>query len=70
MYQIRVSGNSPELPGAESAVLPKIHRSDKWQKGNRSGLLDRVGEGALMLGTTSRQSTRNDFATFGDKISQ
>jgi hypothetical protein len=69
MYQIRVRGNSPELPGAESASLPKIDRSDKWQKGNRSGLLDRVGEGALMLGTTSRQSTRNDLATFGDKVS-
>jgi hypothetical protein len=69
MYQIRVRGNSPELPGAESAILPKIDRSDKWQKGNRSGLLDRVGKGALMLGTTSRQSTRNDFATFGYKIS-
>jgi len=69
MYQIRVCGNSPELRGAESVILPKIDRSDKWQKGNRSGLLDRVGEGALMFGTTSRQSARNDFATFGDKIS-
>jgi hypothetical protein len=70
MYRKRVYGNSPELPGVESAILPKVDRSNKWQKGNRSGLLDRVGEGALMLGTTSRQSTRNDFATFGDKISQ
>jgi len=27
-----------------------------------------MGEGALMLGTTSRQSSGNDFATFGDKV--
>jgi hypothetical protein len=70
IYRIRVCGKSPELPEAESAILPKVDRSDKWQKGNRSGLLDRMGEGALMLGTTSRQSAGNDFATFGDKISE
>jgi hypothetical protein len=70
IYRIRVCGKSPELPEAESAILPKVDRSDKWQKGNRSGLLDCVGEGALMLGATSRQSPGYDFAAFGDKISQ
>jgi hypothetical protein len=67
---LRVCGKSPELLKIETAILPKIDGSDKWQKGNRSGLLDRVGEGALMLGTTSRQSSGNDFAAFSDKISQ
>jgi hypothetical protein len=44
--------------------------SYEWQKGNRSGLLYRMGEGALMLGATSGQSSGNDFAALGDKISQ
>ena len=67
---ISVCRKSPELSKVESAILPKVDGSDKWQKGDRSGLLDCVGEGALMLGATSRQSSGNDFAAFGDKISQ
>jgi len=67
---IKVCGKSPKRPKVESALLPKVDGSDKWQKGNRSGLLDGAREGALMLGTTSRQSSGNDFAAFSDKISQ
>jgi hypothetical protein len=67
---IGVCGKSPGLPKAKSAILPKVDGSDKGQKGNRSGLLDGAREGALMLGATTRQSSGNDFAAFGDKISQ
>jgi hypothetical protein len=37
---IRVCRKSPELSKVESAILPKVDGSDKWQKGDRSGLLD------------------------------
>ena len=65
---IRVCGKSPERPKVVCASLPKVDGSDKWQKGYRSGLFNRVGKGTLMLGTTPGQSTGDDFATFGDKI--
>ena len=67
---IGVCGKSLELPELESDMLPQVNGSDIWQKGYRSGSLNRMGEGALMLGTTSRQSPGNDLATFGDKISK
>ena len=50
--------------------LTKIDSSDIRQKGNRSGPFDCVGERSLMLGTTTGQSSGNDFAAFGNKISQ
>ena len=58
------------MPELESDALPEVDGTDKWQKGYRPRLLDRTREGALMLGTTSRQSSGNDFATLGDKISK
>jgi hypothetical protein len=51
-------------------ILTKIDRADKWQKGNCSGSLNFVGERSLMLGTTTGQSPGNDFAAFGNEISQ
>jgi len=66
----RFCGKSPELPQSDPAILPQVYGSDIWQKRNRPGLLDRSGEGALVLGATSRQSPGSDFAAFGDKISQ
>ena len=50
--------------------LTEIDRSDKRQKGYGSGPLDCVGERSLMLGTTTGQSSGNDFAAFGNKVSQ
>jgi hypothetical protein len=67
---ISVCGKSLEMSGREPGILPQVNGSDIWQKGYRSGLLDRMGEGALMLGTTSRQSSGYDFATLGDKVSE
>ncbi len=67
---IKVCGKSPDLPAVESSSSPNFDGSYEWQKGNRSGLLYRMGEGALMLGATSGQSSGNDFAALGDKISQ
>jgi hypothetical protein len=66
----RFCGKSPELPQADPVSLPQVYGSDIWQKRNRSGLLDRAGEAALVLGATSRQSPGSDFAAFGDEISQ
>jgi len=63
-------GKSPELPQVDPVSLPQVYGSDIWQKRNRSGLLDRAGEAALVFGTTSRQSAGSDFAAFGDEISQ
>jgi hypothetical protein len=51
-------------------ILTKIDRADKRQKGNCSGPLNFVGERSLMLGTTTGQSPGNDFAAFGNEISQ
>jgi len=57
-------------PGGISLIheLSKIDRSDKRQKRNRPRPLDCMGERALMLGTTTGQSPRNDFAAFGNEI--
>jgi len=75
---IKVCGKSPALPAVESSLSANFDSylsanfdgSYEWQKGNRSGLLYRMGEGALMLGATPGQSSGNDFAALGDKISQ
>ncbi len=67
---IKVCGKPPALPAVESCVSANFDGSYEWQKGNRPGLLDRMGEGALMFGATSGQSPGNDFAALGDKISQ
>jgi hypothetical protein len=56
-------------PWQKSFNLTKIDRSHKRQKGNGSGLLDCMGERSLMLGTTTGQSSGNDFAAFGNEIS-
>jgi hypothetical protein len=50
--------------------LTQINGTNIGQKGNRSGPLDLVGKGSLVLCTTSGQSSGNDFATLRDKISQ
>ena len=50
--------------------LTKIDSPYKRQQSNRSGPLDCVGERSLMLGTTTGQSSGNDFTAFGNKISQ
>jgi hypothetical protein len=70
IVSIQDRGLSPICRTAAIHNLTQIDRSNIWQKGYRSGPLDCVGERSLMLGTTTGQSPGNDFAAFGNEISQ
>ena len=56
--------------GVANRHLTKIDRSYIRQKGNRSGPFNCMGERSLVLGATTGQSAGNDFAAFGNKVSQ